>query len=56
MLFPRVVVLTDSCPLRGSPDVGGGGSNPPAKDYITDCTVQNVVYPFLVDALVSLAP
>ncbi len=45
---------TDGCALRGSPDLGGGGKNPPAKDYINNCEDQAVVYPILVDAFNAL--
>lgn len=46
---------TDGCALRGSPDAGGGG-NPPAKDYVNNCTDQAAIYPILMDALNALTP
>jgi hypothetical protein len=47
---------TDGCALRGSPDSGGGGSHPPAKDYVKTCAEQNSVYPPLRSALDALLP
>lgn len=42
---------TDGCFLRDEADGAG-----PSRDWITDCTVQEGVYPLLVDALDALAP
>ena len=48
----NVIVRTDGCALRGSPD--GPGQN--TKDYITGCTDQAAIYPLLKSALDALAP
>ena len=40
----------DGCARRGTPDTGGG-SHPPAKDFINNCGDQGSVYPLLVAAL-----
>lgn len=45
---------TDGCVLRGSPDAGGGGANPHAKDYINNCTNQVPVYNKLLEVLATL--
>lgn len=41
---------TDGCAFRGSPDTGGGN----VKDWITDCAVQVVIYPLILDAIATL--
>ena len=46
----RALARTDGCPERGGPDPGPN----PAKDYITDCDDQYVVYALIREALLSL--
>ncbi len=46
----KAISRTDGCDLRLAPDGNG-----PGRDWITGCTVQNLVYATLTDAL-SLFP
>ena len=43
----KAIERVDGCALRGQPDVGGGGGNPPAKDYVNNCADQAIIYPVL---------
>lgn len=45
-----LISRTDGCALRGAPDATGQG-----KDWISDCSAQNTLYPVLVAAQEALA-
>ena len=47
-LLPKM----DGCALRGSPDVPGSGE---VRDWIITCGLQDLVYPFLTEAVDLLA-